>query len=464
MIKFNQKVLLLCTIIFIFSTFPYNLDLEEFSEVNNGFKIRIANAYTPIYIHIDASDEDNWSNTAINYDWCYEKNGVYYIENCSIDASLSPTGSGILIQNSKYVTFIIQNCTIYDAGSDHLDAGIKLETTCNATLINNDISNNNFGGIILNSECKNNTLSWNIVVNNQAVGIYCLDHCNNNTIDFNFVRENDDAGIILEDNCNNNTIIGNSVKDNGDFGGIYLENYCNDNLIFNNTVANGVTTNQNFGIYFYMYCNKNLILNNTANNNSWYGISFEMDCDNNTLISNTANYNGRYGIYLEDWCDYNNISFSEIHYNNIGLLLETGCNNNSIHNNKIKNNAQFGAVIGNYTDECMYNLFYMNIFNNPLGINALDNCSNNRWDNGMIGNLWHDYNGKDENDDGIGDTPYNEIGGTGGAQDRFPIWDDGVEINPFPIELFIIISTTLIIAGIAISIGYVFWKRSRKKK
>lgn len=472
MIKNNKKVIILSAIFLPFMICAIsgrlvqsnNANLEEVNEINNEFKIKIASGYTPIYIHIDASVNDNWSNTASNCDWCYEKDGVYYIENCSIDASLSPTGSGIFINNSKYVKFIIQNCSVYNAGSDHLDAGIKLENTCNGTLINNDCSNNNFGGFLLNNGCKNNTISWNTANNNHAVGIYSFDHCNNNTIDFNIVRENDDVGIVLEEYCNNNTIFSNIAKDNGDFGGIYLEDYCNDNTIYNNTVGNDLTTDQNFGIYLYWNCDKNLIMNNTASNNYWYGISFEMACDNNILISNTANNNGRYGIYIERWCDYNNITNCEIRYNTIGLLLETGCNNNTFFNNKIINNSQFGVVIENYTDECMYNLFYRNIFNNPLGINALDNCSNNRWDNGIIGNLWHDYNGKDENNDGIGDTPYNGIGGTGGAQDRFPIWDDGVEINPFPIELIIIISSIIIIAGTTLSIGFIFWKRSIKRK
>ncbi|MFX0005754.1 MAG: nitrous oxide reductase family maturation protein NosD [Promethearchaeota archaeon] len=472
MIKFNKKVIIISVIFILFMTYAisgriiqsYNINSEKINEINNGFKIKMAYGYFPNYVHIDASDNDNWSNTVSTFDWCNEKDGIYYIENCSIDASLSNTGSGILIENSKSVKFIIQNCSIYNAGSNSLDAGIKLENTCNGTLINNDCSNNNFGGIILNNGCKNNTLSWNVIDNNNAVGIDCVNHCNNNTFEFNFIRENGYVGIVLEDNCNNNTIFSNIAKDNGDIGGIYLENDCNNNIISNNTVGNDLTTNQNFGIYLYMSCDKNLILNNTASNNYWYGISFEGECDNNILIGNTANNNSRYGIYIEDWCDYNNISHSELQDNKIGVMLETGCNNNTFFNNRIINNSQFGVVIENYTVECNYNFFYRNIFNNPLGVNALDNCSNNRWDNGIIGNLWYDYDGKDENDDGIGDIPYNGIGGTGGAQDRFPIWDDGIEINPFPIELFILISAGIIIGATVLSIGFIFWKRSIKKR
>ena len=38
--------------------------------------------------------------------------------------------------------------------------------------------------------------------------------------------------------------------------------------------------------------------------------------------------------------------------------------------------------------------------------NSFDKGKNNRWDDGSQGNYWGDYTGKDSNDDGIGDTPY----------------------------------------------------------
>ncbi len=43
----------------------------------------------------------------------------------------------------------------------------------------------------------------------------------------------------------------------------------------------------------------------------------------------------------------------------------------------------------------------------------------NFWDNGKEGNYWIDYTGKDEDGDGIGDEPYNILGG--GGQDRYPL-------------------------------------------
>jgi hypothetical protein len=80
------------------------------------------------------------------------------------------------------------------------------------------------------------------------------------------------------------------------------------------------------------------------------------------------------------------------------------------------------------------NTFYQNHFiDNEL--NALDNGTDNYWDNGSIGNYWSDYwdtyLGVDLDDDGIGDTPYN-IAGSAGTLDRYPIWDDGPGENHPP--------------------------------
>jgi hypothetical protein len=55
------------------------------------------------------------------------------------------------------------------------------------------------------------------------------------------------------------------------------------------------------------------------------------------------------------------------------------------------------------------NIFYHNIFTNN-NKNVYDSWNNltapNVWDNGEEGNFWGDYNGTDDNRDGIGDTPY----------------------------------------------------------
>ncbi len=94
-----------------------NLRAPKTSEIWNNFS----------YIHIDG----NWS-TAAAYEWCRGDGSwgnPYVIENMTITAVGSPTGSGIFINNSKNDYFIIRNVTVLNAGSGSNDAGIKMENT-----------------------------------------------------------------------------------------------------------------------------------------------------------------------------------------------------------------------------------------------------------------------------------------------------------------------------------------------
>jgi nitrous oxidase accessory protein len=72
---------------------------------------------------------------------------------------------------------------------------------------------------------------------------------------------------------------------------------------------------------------------------------------------------------------------------------------------------------------CSNNLFYENNF---YHIGALD-LSANRWDNGSVGNYWHDYNGSDVNGDGIGDTSYIIDANN---KDNYPLMEQTSNLNP----------------------------------
>jgi len=92
----------------------YGETIENRDETN--FKrLKKSSGYSPDFIHIDGSIENNWSNTANLYTWCYGSGTweqPYIIENCTIDVFGSPTESGIFINNSKQEYFIIRNCTV----------------------------------------------------------------------------------------------------------------------------------------------------------------------------------------------------------------------------------------------------------------------------------------------------------------------------------------------------------------
>ncbi|MHA2050758.1 MAG: right-handed parallel beta-helix repeat-containing protein [Promethearchaeota archaeon] len=319
----------------------------------------------------------------------------YVIEDLIIDGGDS--GSCILIENSN-VYFKIENCSVYNAGWGS-DAGIRLLNVNNSQLLGNDCSSS-YLGIDLSNGSYNNTIAGNIV-NNNGGGIHLFE-TSYNTISGNTVNNNIWCGIYIL-GSNYTILSGNTVNDNN-IHGIQLGGS------YNNTIS-GNTVNKNTlcGIVLFGSYN-NTISGNTANNNK-YGIYFE-NGTNNIVLENNANSN-----------EYNGIHF------------ENGINNIVLGNTA--NDNLFGIFLDEVSNE---NVIYLNCFTNN-GFNALDDGSNNNWDNGIKGNYWDDYIGSDADDDGIGDNPY-IILGDAGSQDNFPLMRCPISAQDggIPIELIILIS------------------------
>jgi len=343
----------------------------------------------------------------------------YIIEDLVIDGGGS--GSCILIENSD-VYFKIENCTLYDSEGGCV-AGIYLLNVNNSQLIDNDCSSNDLG-IHLSWGGYNNTITGNIVHNNGG-------------------------GIFLSGSYYN-TISGNIVKNNT-FGGIYLLS-SSDNTISGNTAND----NNMLGIQLYDSYN-NTISGNTANNNNLVGIQLFYSY-NNTISENTVKNHSHFGIYIYN--STNNIFSGNIVNNNLlyGIYLEV-CLNNTITKNSVSDNL-FGICLDEESNE---NNIYLNCFTNN-GLNALDHGSNNYWDNGTMGNYWSDYTGLDEDNDRIGDIPYN-IAGTAGSQDNFPLMKCPLSLRGtgrIPIELIFLIS--VISGGVVINVATLLLIRRKRKR
>jgi len=150
-----------------------------------------------------------------------------------------------------------------------------------------------------------------------------------------------------------------------------------------------------------------------------YGVYIESS-SNIAITDITVFNNTDIGIYLNS---SQNISLAnnEISNNTVGINVTNSSNNNTLTENEIINNSN-GLTIDSGNND---NSIYHNNFNNSQ--NAIDNGSNNQWDNGNLdgfrlrgGNWWSNYSGVDNNNDGIGDTPYN-ISGINNSQDRYPL-------------------------------------------
>ena len=286
--------------------------------------------------------------------------------------------------------------------------GIVLSESSNNSVSGNKITGSDYG--ISHWDSFNNVIFENNITNNEE-GIE-LWFSSKNVIQENNITENTEYGIKLWWSFNN-TLRGNRIADsryNFDVYGNLTElvhdvdtsNTVDDKPIYywiNKadmtvpidagyvalinctciTVQNLNLTNNGQGVLLAYTTNSTITKNNITNNEEGIellGSTSSSICGNN-IISNWA------GIYLTD------------------------SNNNIISGNNITNN---GCVVGLL--EASDNRFYHNNFIENMGLIVFPigdyEPSKNVWDDGYPsgGNYWSDYNGTDNDWDGIGDTSY----------------------------------------------------------
>ncbi|TFF89713.1 MAG: hypothetical protein EU548_06720 [Promethearchaeota archaeon] len=390
------------------------------------------------FIHIQ---NGNWSKGLsggwIQGDGTYSN--PYRIENMTIDASSSPLGSGIFINDTTNDYFIIQNCTIYNASSKDYDdeAGISLINTNNGTLFNNTCSNNNKG--IFLEECEDITIFNNTAVNNFDEGL-AVKECQSISILRNNLSNNGQAGLDL-DLSTEVTVKYNNINNNGADGiewetelmDYEEEDFYNSTIYENKIIGNGEDgIRLSMGDIAYAHLKLNFKWNNISGNiineNGNNGISLkaltefkgEVYYSNNTFSNNILNNNGDNGIYIDAFAD--NTGEIYFNHNNItdNIIVDSGSNgiyfkefaveeaitlfnDNKINGNNFSANRDNGIYVDLDTDNdedfplSEANFNYNNISNNIInksGINGInlnasvvDYGSTNCNDNTIIGNI-----------------------------------------------------------------------------
>jgi parallel beta-helix repeat protein len=115
-----------------------------------------------------------------------------------------------------------------------------------------------------------------------------------------------------------------------------------------------------------------MISNNTIMSNDDAGVRLEYAGTVNNQIHNNILRNNTHGILLRQSSDFNTITANGILDNMVGIEISETANNTIYHNNFLSNTQDISEIDSQTT-----------------------------WDNGLEGNYWNSYYGKD----GIGDSP-----------------------------------------------------------
>ncbi|MFX1389733.1 MAG: NosD domain-containing protein [Promethearchaeota archaeon] len=416
-------------------TDPYILDNREINAENFGCCIQIENS--DVYFKIlnctlwnpgnDISIPfqtacirlDNVFNGIIENNTLFA--GDYLIildesENNKIqNNTLTDFGKGIYFETNCQNISISLN--YFDDGTDCVSAGFTYPST-NINIHNNTMINTFYGTYLRggNHRFTNNIFKFG------GCGIR-LEWSNNSKVFKNRIVQCSQSGMYIV-YSNNTQVINNTINQCNLEGGRFGSN---ENFQFiNNTVSyNGYDIWASSGVKIESSSNIRF-LNNTLSFNAYDGlyISGELGTSNyNRIINNRiySNENDGISLYLSP---YSTIKQNNIYHNGrYGLYIESSSYNN-ITKNILKDDSGGPYAAEIYLDGNNNSIFANYFIHSAIWL-ARQYGSGNQWNSSQIGNYWSSYTGFDENDDGIGDTPYTYLT----IIDYLPIWYDGPTIN-----------------------------------
>ena len=340
-------------------------------------------------------------------------------------ASYNKISENLIQNNSQGMEMYSVTFSNYPVGTDNTISqnevkdnhyGMEIKNFLNTKVSDNKISSNTWGlglGLGSGSTAKNNVLTDNTygfrAYNIQAVNVD-IDTSNtvNGKLVYFWVDQHDktvpaDACYVALVGCSG--ITAKNLNLHGNFDGVFLGSTTNS------TITNNKASRNVFGINLDASSN-NLINGNliTGNEN---GVNLRENSTNNIVQGNDINANTAVGIYIAT-SDTNSITANSIANNNRGVVTEYCPKTNTFLQNNLLNNTK-------QWDDIAFTTW-------PIHLEF----SKGIWDDGKAGNFWSDYNGTDQDGDGIGDVP--NVLGTDNT-DHYPLMKPvnvTLEIPEFP--------------------------------
>ena len=262
--------------------------------------------------------------------------------------------------NTTFTNNILIGCSLYIRGSSQ------------NTIANNTVDGKPF--VYVNSAADQ-------VLDGGEAGQIILENCRNMKVRNYDLSNIAKVGIQLL--CTNNSEVSNCK------GSIYLEN----------SFYNLITRSSCVEITLQSSSNNTITRNTITNSESLdYSSGIELEYSHyNTITENNITQNSLSCINLR-YSDRNLIMYNDLTYSAHGVsFLEAS--ENTVYSNNIAYHSNVGVSLWGGQG----NLIYLNNF---IGSHAGGRDARYIWDNGTIGNYWSNYNGTDQNNDGIGDVPY----------------------------------------------------------
>ena len=283
----------------------------------------------------------------------------------AIDAA--DPGDTIIVESGTYIESLMVNKSIILRGID-TGSGIPLIESEDGPAITLKAD-----GITIEGFGARSVSSWK-----EDAGI--LIQSNDNVIKNNLVKGNGNAGMVLN-RCINNSISGNIVQGNGNEG-IYLKNSSRNRLEGNRVMENG------YGLKLED-SHTNEIVGNLFEDNRFEAIHLHMSHSN--LIESNYAQDSEVGLALEK-SRSNLVQRNDILGNEKGVYLSRLQSRQGVSSNGKGVLISYNRTLSGASTSSN-NTIYLNNFSNEQ--NAYDDGLN-RWDNGLIGNNYSNFNDPEE--------------------------------------------------------------------